>query len=52
MRPVNKTDQLRLTKSNTIQFIKIDTKLGQAKAILGIDHHKGPNTIECLFFVV
>ena len=52
MRPVNKIDQLRLTKSNTIQFIKIDTKLGQAKAILGIDHHRGPNTIESLFFDV
>ena len=51
MRPVNKIGQLRPKKLNTIQFLKIDTKLDQVKAILGIYHPKRPNTIECLFFI-
>ena len=42
MWPVNKIDQLRLTRSITILFLKIDTKLGQVMAIWGIHHHKGP----------
>ena len=44
LKPIDITHQVNVAsqQDSTIQFLKIDTKLGQVKVIWGIHHHKGP----------